>query len=82
MGSINNDPAWADFGEGARQCLECGAPATIIGKASAVYTAPGRVLILKGDRLPDGAVSAVIVQCTNGHTYYLSTLRANGGGAT
>jgi len=82
MGSCNNGPAWADFGEGARQCLECGAPATIMGKAGAICSAPGRVLITKGDRLPNGAVSAVIVQCTNGHTYYLSTLRSNGGGET
>jgi len=76
------DKSALDFGEGARRCIECGAPVTIIEKAAAVHTAPGHVLIITGDRLPGDAAPAVKVRCTNGHTYRLSTLRSNGGGAT
>ncbi len=76
------DKSALDFGEGARRGIECGAPVTIIEKAAAVHTAPGHVLIITGDRLPGDAAPAVKVRCTNGHTYSLSTLRSNGGGAT
>jgi len=71
-----------NFGPGAQRCLECGAPVTIMSKAGAIHTAPGRVLIITGDLLPDGATPAVTVRCTNGHTYSLTTLPSNGGGAT
>jgi hypothetical protein len=76
------DKSVLDFGEGARRCIECGAPVTIIEKEAAVHTAPGHVLIITGDRLPGEAAPVVKVRCTNGHTYSLSTLRSNGGGAT
>lgn len=71
-----------DCAEGARRCLECGALATVTGKASVIHTAPGRVLIIKGDHVPDGAAPAVFVRCTNGHIYSLTTLPSHGGGAT
>lgn len=55
-------------------CLECGAPVVIEARGFVWQTAPGRLMVVKGDA-PVGVAAppAAWIRCMNGHTYILAS---------
>ncbi len=74
------DGPHADEGD-TLTCLECGAPVVIEARGFAWATAPGRLMVVKGDAAAGVAAHpAAFVRCTNGHAYAVASGPLENGG--